>query len=172
MSVESAPHSLPKPSNNVDDGWTDDSMAELEKELGLALEEEQVESSSASAPTSPSPRPVKAPQDEIQNRKRSEATGSTPEELQEVSRHGTARGLEEWEHRGSEVVVEELGQPAVGDQQDLVEVADADNPEDKEATEPLPARQPESPEINEHRFRLRGVQVQQLPGRQTKTTQY
>jgi hypothetical protein len=38
--MEPAPHSLPKPSNNGDDGWTDDSMAELEKELGLALEEE------------------------------------------------------------------------------------------------------------------------------------
>ena len=140
-------------------------MAELEKELGLALEE-QVKSSSASAPTSPSPRSVEAPQDEIQSRERSEATGSRPEELQEVSRHGTAQGLEEWEHRESEVVmvVEELGQPAVGDQQDLVEV--------EEATEALPATQPEIPKIDEHRFRLRGVRVRQLPGRQTKTTQY
>jgi len=90
MSVGSALHSLPKPSNNGDDGWTDNSMAELEKELGLALEE-QVKSSSASAPTSPSPRSVEAPQDEIQSRERSEATGSRPEELQEVCRHGTAQ---------------------------------------------------------------------------------
>ena len=34
---------------------------------------------------------------------------------------------------------EGLGQPAVGDQQDLVEVVDADDPEDKEATDALPA---------------------------------
>ena len=40
---------------------------------------------------------------------------------------------------------EELGQPAVGegDQQDLVEVVDTDDPKDKEATETLPATQPE-----------------------------
>jgi hypothetical protein len=39
-SVESAFHFLPKPSDSGDNGWTDESMAELEKELGLALEEE------------------------------------------------------------------------------------------------------------------------------------
>jgi hypothetical protein len=38
--VESMPQSLPKPSNHGDDGWTNNSMAELEKELGLALKEE------------------------------------------------------------------------------------------------------------------------------------
>jgi hypothetical protein len=37
---------------------------------------------------------------------------------------------------------------------------------------PLPATQPEIPEINEHRFRLRGVRARQLAGRQIKTTQY
>jgi hypothetical protein len=64
-SVESALHSLPKPSDNGDDGWTDENMAKLEKELGLALKEQQVESSSAGTPTPPSPRSVEAPQDEI-----------------------------------------------------------------------------------------------------------
>jgi hypothetical protein len=34
---------------------------------------------------------------------------------------------------------EDLGHPAMGDQQDLVEVIDGDDPEDKEATEALPA---------------------------------
>ena len=69
---------------------------------------------------------------------------------------------------------EEFGQPAVGkgDQQDLVEVVDADDPKDKEVTEALPATQPEIPEINEHRFRLRGIRTQPLAGRQTGTTQY
>ena len=65
---------------------------------------------------------------------------------------------------------EELGQPAVGDQQDLVEVLDADDPKDKEATEALPATQPEIPKIDKHRFRLRRVRARQLPRRQTKTT--
>ncbi|KUJ07405.1 uncharacterized protein LY89DRAFT_678007 [Mollisia scopiformis] len=55
-SVESALHSLPKSSDSSDDGWTDENMAELEKELGLALGEQQVESSSARTPISPSPR--------------------------------------------------------------------------------------------------------------------
>ena len=87
MSVESAPHSLPKPSNNGDDGWTDDSMAALEKELGLALEE-QVESSPASAPTS-SPRSVEAPEDEIQSRERSETSSSRPEEPRDTCQSGT-----------------------------------------------------------------------------------
>jgi len=165
--VESALHSFPKSSDSGDDGWTDEIMAELEKELGLALGEQQVKSSSAGTPTSPSPRSAEASQDEIQSRERSETTGSRPEELQDACRHGTpAQGLEEWEQRESEVVFvvegggvamqqqeelvaqkEELGQPAVveGDQQDLVEVVDADDPEDKEATEALPATQPEIP---------------------------
>jgi hypothetical protein len=63
----------------------------------------------------------------------------------------------------------------VGDQQDLVEVVKADDPEDKEATEALPATQPEIleiPEIDERHFRLRGIRVRQLAGRQTKTAQY
>ncbi|KAF8846493.1 hypothetical protein BDZ45DRAFT_454874 [Acephala macrosclerotiorum] len=159
-------------------------MAELERELELALEE-QGNSSSASAPTSSHPRSVEALQDEIQSRERSETPGSRPEELQDASRHGTAQGLEEWGRRETEVVVEgggvamqeqeepaaqkeEPGQPPVGDQQDLVEV-DADGPEDKEATEALPATQPE---IDEHRFRLRGIRTRLLAGRQTETTQY
>jgi hypothetical protein len=50
---------------------------------------------------------------------------------------------------------EELGQSAVGDQQDLVEVVDADDPEDKKATEALPAAQLKIPVIDQHRFRLR-----------------
>lgn len=70
-----------------------------------------------------------------------------------------------WKSSGSQLWV-------ISRSQDLVEVADADDPEDKEATEALPATQPEIPKIDEHRFRLRGVRVRQLPGRQTKTTQY
>jgi len=63
----------------------------------------------------------------------------------------------------------ELGQLAVGDQQDLVKVVNAD-PADKEATEALLAAQPKIFEIDKHRFRLRGVRAQQLARRQTKTT--
>jgi hypothetical protein len=187
--VESAFHFLPKPSDSSDDGWTDESMAELEKELGLALEEEQVKSPFAGAPTS-SPRSVEAPQDKIQSRERSETTGSILEELRDASRRGSpAQDLEWWEQRETQVVVEggavamqqqeelavqkeELRQPAVGDQQDLVEVNDVDDPEDKEATEALPAAQPKSPEMDERRFRLRGVRARQLAGRHTRTTQY
>jgi hypothetical protein len=66
----------------------------------------------------------------------------------------------------------ELERPAVGDQQDMVEVDDADNPEDKEATDALPAAQPKNPEIDEHRFRPRGIRARQLTGRLTKITQY
>lgn len=160
-SVESALHSLPKSSDSGDDGWTDDSMAELEKELGLALGEQQVESSSASTPTSPSPRSAEAPQDEIQSRECSETTGSRPEELRDACRRCTpAQGLE-WEQRETRVAVESLGGrvpgeealvgeaggveirqqgelagwPALGDQQNQVEVDDMDDPMDKEATE-------------------------------------
>jgi hypothetical protein len=89
-------YSLPKPSDSGDDRWTDESMAELEKELGLGLTEEG-NSSSASALASPRPRSVEASQDEIQSRERTETTGSRPEELQDASRHGTAQGLEELE---------------------------------------------------------------------------
>jgi hypothetical protein len=187
-SVEFALHSLPKLPDSGDDGWTKDSMAELEKELGLALKEQQVESSSAGTPTSPSPRSAEALQDETRVRERAENTGSRLEELQDTSRHGTAQGLEEWEQQETEVVVEggvvaiqqqeelaaqneELGQLAMGDQQDMAKVVNA-GPEDKEATEALPAAQPKTFEIDEHRYRLRGVRARQLAGRQTKTTQY
>ena len=53
---------------------------------------------------------------------------------------------------------EEPGRPAVDDQQDLVEFVSADNSEGKEAIEALPAAQPKNPEIDEHCFRLRGVE--------------
>jgi hypothetical protein len=198
MSVEPTPHSLPKPSDNGDDGWTEDHMAELEKELGLALVE-QVNSSSASAPSSPRPRSVQASQDESKSRESTEITGSRPEELRDTSRHGTpAQGLEEWEQRETRVVEtpgrseprggelvgeaggvamqqqEELeGQTeelvAVGDQQDFVVVDDTDDPKDKEATEALPAAELE---IDKHHFRLCGIRTRQLPERHTKTTQY
>ena len=58
------------------------------------------------------------------------------------------------------------------DELDLVEVVDADDPKDKEATEALPIMQPEVPEIDEYRFRLRGIRTRQLAERQTKTIQY
>jgi hypothetical protein len=51
-SVKFTLHSLPKSSDSGDDRWTDENMAELEKELGLALGRQQVESSSAGTPTS------------------------------------------------------------------------------------------------------------------------
>ena len=135
-SVEPALCSFPKPSDSGNDGWTEENMARLEKELGLVLEEEQVKLPFAGAPTSPSPRSVEAPRDEIQSRERSETAGSRPEELRDASRHGTAQGLEEWKLQETGVLVEG---GAVGDQQDLVEVVDVADPEDMEATEALPA---------------------------------
>jgi hypothetical protein len=67
---------------------------------------------------------------------------------------------------------EELGQSAVGDQQDLVKVVDADDPEDKKATKALSAAQLKIPVIDQHRFRLCEVRARQLARRLTKTTQY
>ena len=178
-SMGSAPDSLLNPSDNGNDRWTDESMAELEKELGLDLEELQVESSSAGTPTSPSPRSAEAPPGEIQSREYTETTTSRPEELQDTSRNGTAQGLEDWELQETNVVSEvgavtmqqqkEAGNPDVGDQ-DSVEVVDADDLEDKEATEILLGA--ESMIRYEHRFRLRGIRTQPLAGRQIKTTQY
>jgi hypothetical protein len=60
----------------------------------------------------------------------------------------------------------------MGNQQDLVEVIDLDDPKDREATENLLSTQPEIDGNNKHRFRLYGIRARQLPGRQTKTTQY
>jgi hypothetical protein len=79
--VESVLYSFPKSSDSGDNGWTDENMAELEIELGLALGEQLVKSLSVGIPTSPSPRSAEASQDEIQNRECSETTGSRPEEL-------------------------------------------------------------------------------------------
>ncbi|TVY13031.1 hypothetical protein LARI1_G009055 [Lachnellula arida] len=58
------------------------------------------------------------------------------------------------------------------DPQNLVEVVDADNPKNKEATETLSVKQLEMPEIDEYCFRLREIRTQQFAGRQTETTQY
>jgi hypothetical protein len=141
-SMGSASHH-PQPSTTGDDGWTDDLFDELDKELGLALME-QGKSLSAGAPTS-SPRSAEALQDEIQSRECTETTGSRPAELQDNSRYGTAHEPER-EQRQTEGVVEgggvamrqreepaaqedELGQPAVGGQQDPVEVVDVDDTE-------------------------------------------
>jgi hypothetical protein len=120
----------------------------------------------------------------------SETTSSRLEELRDACRCGTpAQGLE-WEQQETRVAAESLGRrelgeealmeeaggveirqqgelagwPAVGDQQNQVEVDDTDDPTDKEATEALPATQLE---IDKHRSRLRGIRTQQLPGRQT-----
>jgi hypothetical protein len=93
--VESALHSLPKLPNSDDDGWTDNSIANLEQELRLALEERQVKASSVGTPTSPNPRSVEAQPDETPSREYTETTGSRSEELQDTSRHGTAQRLEE-----------------------------------------------------------------------------
>jgi hypothetical protein len=165
--MKSAPHFLLTISDNSNGGWTDNSIAELKKELGLALEELQVESSSAGTPTCPSPRSAEAPADGIQSRECTETTSSRPDELQDTSRNGAAQGLKEWELQDNEVAVEgspvvtqrqkELGDPDVGDQ-DLFEVVDADDLEVKKATEILLAAEPKVPV--EHRFRLRGIRTQ------------
>jgi hypothetical protein len=63
----------------------------------------------------------------------------------------------------------ELGQRALGDQQDLIEVVDIYDPKSKEPTEALPATQLKT---NKHRFQLRGICSRQLTGCQTKTAQY
>lgn len=143
-SVDSALPSIAKASDSGDDGWNDANTAELEKGLELALAEQQAESLSAGTSTIPSPHSLEALQDEIQSRER-ETIDSILDKL------------------------EELSQPPVGNVQDLVEVEDANDLEDKEATEALPAAQPK---IDEQRFRLRGVRTRQLAGHQTKTTQY
>ena len=70
------------------------------------MEEQHVELPSANTPISLSPCSVEALQSEIQSRGHIETSGSRPEALQNVSRHGTAQGLEEWEQRETEVVVE------------------------------------------------------------------
>lgn len=57
----------------------------------------------------------------------------------------------------------------MGDQQDLVKAVNADL-EDKEATEALLATQPKTFEIDEHRFRLRGIRARWLTRHQTKIT--
>jgi hypothetical protein len=61
MSVKSTLYSPLRSSDSGDNGWTDENVAELEKELGLALGEQQMESLSAGTLTALSPRSVEAP---------------------------------------------------------------------------------------------------------------
>jgi hypothetical protein len=107
--MESMPHSLSKPSDNGNDRWTDDSMAELETELGLALED-QVKSLSAGALTSPSTLSVEAPQGEIQSRERSEITNSRPEEPRDACRHASPAQGRKLEQQEARVAVATFGQ--------------------------------------------------------------
>jgi hypothetical protein len=174
----SALHFVPKASDSGNDGWTNEDTAELKHELELALGEQPVEPLSVGSSTTPSPQSIEALQNEIKSRER-EITEDILKELRDFSRRGSpARDLELCEQRETHVVEggvvamqqqEELVQPPVGDVQDLVEVEDANDHEDKEATEALLAAQPK---IDEQRFRLRGVRTRQLSGYQTKTTQY
>ena len=101
------------------DGWTDENMAEWEKELGLALGEQQVESSSPRTPTSLIPRSAKASQDETQSRERSETTGSRPEELRDACRCGAPARVLEWEQGETRVAVESLGRKELGQGDDV-----------------------------------------------------
>jgi hypothetical protein len=78
---------------------------------------------------------------------------------------GEAGGVEMQQHEEPVGQKEELRPPALGDQQNLAEVDDTDDPMDKEATEALPATQLD---IDHHYFRLRGICTQQLAGYQTK----
>jgi len=165
-------------SNSCNNGWTDENMAELENELRLALEEEQVGSSSAGTPTSLSTHSVETSQNETRSGEGTQAIVGRPEELQDSSQYDMAHGLE-WEQEETKVPIEgimqqqdELGHLAIDDQQDLVEVVNADNFEDMEAIEALPAAQPKHPEIDEHRYRLRGIRFQRLAKSQIQTTQY
>ncbi|RDL30462.1 uncharacterized protein BP5553_10340 [Venustampulla echinocandica] len=103
-----APRSLPKLPNNGDDRWTDDGMAELEKELELALVE-QVNSSATSAPGSPILVWSRHHRTRSKVKEWTDPTGSRPEELRDASRYGTpAQGLEELEQRETQVAVETL----------------------------------------------------------------
>jgi len=63
--VEPVVHFLLKPFDSGNNEWTDDSMAELEKELGLALEKQQVKLSLAGILTFLSPCLVEVPKIEI-----------------------------------------------------------------------------------------------------------
>ncbi|TAQ85245.1 hypothetical protein B7494_g6427 [Chlorociboria aeruginascens] len=134
--LESAFHLLPEPSDGGDDRWTNESMADLEKELGLTLEEEQVELPFADQESCEMLLDVGP-----QLRTLVGAAGD--------SRGGGRRGRSDAAARELTSQKEELGQPAVGDQQHLVEIDDADDHEDNEATEALPTAQPKIPEINE-----------------------
>ncbi|KAG0645128.1 hypothetical protein D0Z07_9189 [Hyphodiscus hymeniophilus] len=193
-SAESAPHFLPELSAHGDDGWTEDCMAELEREVRLALVG-HMQSSTTRAPTPPRSRSVEASQDGIQSRDRGTAGGRS-DEPREASRPRTAaqapkeldRLVEapgrseprQWELVGEaegdamqqqeeelERQKEELVEPAVGDQQYLVVTNEKDDPKDKEVTEALLAAQLE---FNKHRFRLRGIRTRRpLTGRHTKT---
>ncbi|KAH6663378.1 hypothetical protein B0J14DRAFT_570431 [Halenospora varia] len=88
-------------------------------------------------------------------------------ELGEEELVGEAGGVETQQQEELAGQNKELVRPALGDQQNLVEVYDTDDPMDKEATEALPTTQLE---IDKRRFRLRGIHARQLAGRQTKTT--
>ena len=168
-SVESMLHPLPKPSHSGDDGWTDDSMAELDKELGLALEEQQVEPAHL-------PPQVLARSKHHRTRPRVENTPKLPVADQKsckilldmaqlrVLRSGSNRRLRWWKKGlGTQLWVISRTWSRSSTRTTL---------KTKEATEALPAAQPKIPKIDEHRFRLRGVRARQFARRQIKTTQY
>ena len=197
-SIASTPPSLPKPpSDNGDNGWTNECVAEMEKDLDLAIVE-QVDASSTNLPESPPVRSVETPHLESQSQECNETSGSTPEEMRDTSReHASAPGLEKRmdreernthvfetpeervERRGEEPVQElqvaiEQQEEVEGQKKELLAIGPQQNlviihDPDKEAAETLPATYLE---MDKHHFRLRGIRTKKRPGCQTKTKQY
>ena len=163
--VEPALSSLTKSSNSGDDGWTDKSSAELEAELDLAWREQQRESISANTTASQNLPLPEAPQNRVQSRKQCENTDDTTEELQNASRCVTP-ALTLWEKESH------VAKAPVVHQQDLAKIVDADDPDNEEATEILPAAQPKAFETVEYCLRLLRIRTLPVAGCQTETIQY
>lgn len=132
-------------------------MARLETDLELALVK-QVNSSSADVPSSLRPHSVEAPQTVETLEK-----GLQEDELARERDRAEIPPQEELAGQKEDYPI------AVGDELGFVAADDTNNLKGKEVAKALPA-----PlfEIDQHRFRLRGIRNRKLARRQTKTTQY
>ncbi|TVY93988.1 hypothetical protein LAWI1_G003141 [Lachnellula willkommii] len=153
ISDEPASYTL-LPSLAENSGESNENAFELERSMQLAFEEEE-KSLLAPAPSSYHPYPSTEPS-HLQFGEENDQSGTGYSRLEGLrpgfplrsqNQVGEAGGVEIQQHE------EPVRQDK--DQQNLVEVIDADGPQNKEATKALPTMQSEIPEINEHCYASR-----------------
>jgi hypothetical protein len=148
-SDEPVSHVLLQPLDENGEGGSNENASKLERNMQLAFEEQE-KLLSAPAPSSHYPHRPSAEPSLLQLGQENDPSGTGYGKLEgprqgfplcSQNEVGEAGGVEIQQQEELLGLDKELGRPAMSDQQNLVEVVDADDPKNKEATEAPPAAQ-------------------------------